>query len=244
MDEEAVQVEGGAVGEAPIVASPGPRVAEAPPASVAHARWAPRPIPLGTVKAAATLAACILATIGMCVGDARARGERIARAPVVVPSVAAEARPMPLLVPKAAPSPTALPCFGCLMGEPPPRSPSKVGGGGRAATPMVHAVGLPTVVGGPLPPEVVSRSVRQNHGRFRLCYEAGLRTRRDLVGRVSVTFVIGRDGTVSTASASTESTLPDQGVVACVTRAFGGLSFPPPETGIATVVYRLAFTVE
>ena len=52
-------------------------------------------------------------------------------------------------------------------------------------------------VNGRLPPEVIQRIVRQNFGRFRLCYENGLRNNPNLQGRVSVRFVIGRDGAVS-----------------------------------------------
>ena len=54
-----------------------------------------------------------------------------------------------------------------------------------------------TQVNGRLPPEVIQRIVRQNFGRFRLCYENGLRNNPNLQGRVSVRFVIGRDGAVS-----------------------------------------------
>ena len=97
------------------------------------------------------------------------------------------------------------------------------------------------VVNGRLPPEVVQRIVRQNFGRLRLCYENGLRTNPSLRGRVAVKFVIDRSGSVSTASDG-GSDLPDTGVVACVVRAFGNLSFPQPEGGIVTVVYPLVFT--
>ena len=54
-----------------------------------------------------------------------------------------------------------------------------------------------TQVNGRLPPEVIQRIVRQNFGRFRLCYENGLRTNPNLQGRVAVKFVIDRDGAVS-----------------------------------------------
>ena len=37
------------------------------------------------------------------------------------------------------------------------------------------------------------------------------------------------------------SELPDQGVVSCVVRGFGNLSFPQPEGGIVTVVYPIIF---
>ena len=97
-----------------------------------------------------------------------------------------------------------------------------------------------TTVSGRLPPEVIQRIVRQNFGRFRLCYENGLRNNPALSGRVTVRFAIGRDGSVGSVS-SGGSDLPDSGVVACVTRAFYGLSFPQPEGGIVTVTYPILF---
>jgi hypothetical protein len=97
-----------------------------------------------------------------------------------------------------------------------------------------------TQVNGRLPPEVIQRIVRQNFGRFRLCYENGLRNNPNLQGRVAVKFVIDRSGAVSTASDG-GSDLPDQGVVGCVVRGFGNLSFPQPEGGIVTVVYPIIF---
>ena len=98
-----------------------------------------------------------------------------------------------------------------------------------------------TTVNGRLPPEVIQRIVRQNFGRFKLCYENGLRTNPNLQGRVAVKFVIDRSGAVSTAQDG-GSDLPDQGVVSCVVRGFGNLSFPQPEGGIVTVVYPISFS--
>jgi hypothetical protein len=97
-----------------------------------------------------------------------------------------------------------------------------------------------TQVSGRLPPEVIQRIVRQNYGRFRMCYEQGLTRNPNLEGRVSVRFVIGRDGAVSNV-ANGGSDLPDSGVVQCVVRAYYGLSFPQPEGGIVTVVYPIMF---
>jgi hypothetical protein len=98
-----------------------------------------------------------------------------------------------------------------------------------------------TEVNGRLPPEVIQRIVRQNYGRFRLCYENGLRNNPNLQGRVSVRFVIGRDGAVSNVS-NGGSDMPDAAVVQCVVRAYYGLSFPQPEGGIVTVVYPIMFS--
>jgi FHA domain-containing protein len=114
----------------------------------------------------------------------------------------------------------------------------RLGRGHRAAPPNVR-MGQ-TNVSGRLPPEVIQRIVRQNFGRFRLCYENGLRNNPNLQGRVSVSFVISRDGTVSQVSGGGD--IPDGGVVSCVVRAFYGLNFPQPEGGIVTVSYPIVFT--
>jgi hypothetical protein len=119
-------------------------------------------------------------------------------------------------------------------------------GGSTGRLQRRHKVKAPSVrigqqtVSGRLPPEVIQRIVRQNYGRFRLCYQDGLRNQPSLQGRVSVSFVIGRDGRVSNVGGSGD--IPDQGVVSCVTRAFYGLSFPQPEGGIVTVRYPILFS--
>jgi tetratricopeptide (TPR) repeat protein len=114
----------------------------------------------------------------------------------------------------------------------------RLGGDHKASPPSVR-MGAMTATG-QLPPEVIQRIVRQNFGRFRLCYENGLRSNPNLQGRVSARFVIGRDGTVSSTN-NGGSDLPDNAVVSCVVRSFSGLSFPQPESGIVTVVYPINF---
>ena len=120
-------------------------------------------------------------------------------------------------------------------------------GNGHGRLGGTHATRVPrvnigsTTVSGRLPPEVIQRIVRQNFGRFRLCYENGLRSSPNLTGRVAVRFVIGRDGAVSNVG-NGGSDLPDSSVVGCVVRAFYGLSFPQPEGGIVTVTYPILFS--
>jgi hypothetical protein len=115
----------------------------------------------------------------------------------------------------------------------------RLGGSHKTRAPKVR-MGA-TSVSGRLPPEVIQRIVRQNYGRFRMCYEQGLTRNPNLEGRVSVRFVIGRDGGVSNV-ANGGSDLADSGVVGCVVSAFYGLSFPQPEGGIVTVVYPIMFS--
>jgi hypothetical protein len=112
--------------------------------------------------------------------------------------------------------------------------------GHTVKSPGLVRIGTATV-NGRLPPEVIQRVVRQNFGRFKLCYESGLRNNPNLQGRVAVRFIIGRDGGVMSTE-SGGSDLPDSGVVSCVTRAFYGLSFPQPENGIVTVSYPIVLS--
>lgn len=115
--------------------------------------------------------------------------------------------------------------------------------GSRPSRPSFRMRAATPTVSGRLPPQVIQRIVRQNHGRFRLCYEKGLGSNPSLSGRVSVRFVIGRNGAVSNV-ANAGATLASSEVVNCVVRAFYGLSFPQPEGGLVTVTYPLAFTPE
>ena len=96
-------------------------------------------------------------------------------------------------------------------------------------------------VSGKLPPEVIQRIVRQNYGRFRLCYENGLRANAKLGGTVTVKLVIDPTGAVKSANDG-GSSLPDAGVVACVVKGFSNLSFPSPASGMVTVTYPIVFT--
>jgi hypothetical protein len=114
-------------------------------------------------------------------------------------------------------------------------------GARRARPPRVYFGNWYGSVLGRLPPEAIQRIVRQNFGRFRACYETGLRQNPALSGRVTVRFVIGRDGAVANV-ADSGSDLPDRQVASCVIRAFYGLSFPQPEDGIVTVVYPLVLS--
>jgi hypothetical protein len=122
-------------------------------------------------------------------------------------------------------------CGGCTGG--------RLGGSHHPTAPTLRA-GTTDILSGRLPAEVIQRIVRQNFGRFRVCYEQGLGRNPNLEGRVSVRFAINRDGAV-TVAANGGSDLPDSGVVECVVRAYYGLSFPAPEGGIVTVVYPIMF---
>jgi hypothetical protein len=114
-------------------------------------------------------------------------------------------------------------------------------GGSPGAKPPQVRMGATTVVG-KLPPEIIQRIVRQNFGRFRLCYENGLRTNPTLEGNVTVRFLIEKTGAVSGVAAVKGTDLADKTVASCVIRAFTALSFPEPEGGGKVMVtYPIKF---
>ena len=131
--------------------------------------------------------------------------------------------------------------------SPGPGGPDDGIGGSRAPRQATHTATAPRVrdsvatISGHVRPEVIQRVVRQNFGRFRFCYEAGLRANPSLEGRVVVRFLIDRTGAVGLAGEA-GSDLADTKVVQCVVRAFADLSFPSPEGGMVTVVYPIVFS--
>jgi hypothetical protein len=116
----------------------------------------------------------------------------------------------------------------------------RLGGMHRTKPPQIRCGGG-NLVSGRLPPEAIQRVVRQNFGRFRFCYEKALDHNPTLSGRVTASFVIGRDGGVSSVQ-NGGSDLADAAAVSCVVRAFYGLSFPQPEGGIVSVTYPIMFS--
>jgi hypothetical protein len=131
-----------------------------------------------------------------------------------------------------------VPCTGLLDGHGTGRAPHPPGHVSRFKGPRYAE---PVVNGGHLPPEIIQRIVRQNDGRYRLCYELGLRGNPNLSGRVTVKFAIDRSGAVAMASDG-GSDLADAEVRSCVIRAFANLSFPAPENGTLFVSYPIVFS--
>ena len=114
----------------------------------------------------------------------------------------------------------------------------RLSGSHRTSPPSVRMGAVRVTGPGTLPPEVIQRIVRQNFGRFRLCYENGLRQNPNLQGRVVTRFVIDRTGGIASVR-NDGSDLPDAGVVNCIVRSFQGFSFPEPERGNVTVVFPI-----
>ncbi len=96
-------------------------------------------------------------------------------------------------------------------------------------------------VSGHLEPVEIQKVVRGNFDRMRACYEKGLAEDPKLEGRVSMRFVIDREGKVP-AAAIGELTLPQCEVARCVRDVFKTLQFPKPEGGIVSVTYPIMFS--
>jgi len=96
----------------------------------------------------------------------------------------------------------------------------------------------PTVQGS-LSMDVIARTIRQNRGGYRYCYERRLNQQKDLAGKIRLQFVIGSDGTVVVARVA-ESTMGDVAVESCLTRRMQQTRFPRPKDG-GTVVVRYPF---
>ncbi len=97
-----------------------------------------------------------------------------------------------------------------------------------------------SIVGRGLAPEAVKAVIRESFGRFRHCYENGLRDCPSLQGRVVVDFVIRPDGTVAKAKDG-GSDIVERSVVQCVVKAFESLRFPAFEGAPIRVIYPVAF---
>ena len=173
-------------------------------------------------------------------------------APIVVadiaPATSASAAPSPQPVAETAPAPAASatedePATGNMWGD--SIGDSAAGDAGTPASahktksPTLRQ--LPTTVNGKLPPEVIQRIVRQNFGRFRLCYENGLRTNPKLGGRITAKFTITSSGAVGK-TADAGSDLPDKSVIACVVKGYANMSFPQPTSGEVIVTYGILFS--
>ena len=107
-----------------------------------------------------------------------------------------------------------------------------------AASAPVMRMGA-TSVSGRLPPPVIQGVVREHRSEIQACYDKGNAYTPGLRGRVVVRFVVGRDGELEVRDGGSD--LPSAWVVDCIMKVFYGMEFPPPDGGIATVVYPIMF---
>lgn len=127
----------------------------------------------------------------------------------------------------------ATPDSRCLLAQAPPPAPASTAASSGGAEPGVT---------GTLGTGEIQKVIRKALGGVRSCYELGLRRSPTLQGTVTVRMVIGRDGSVTSASVAS-TTLGDGETEECIVRRLEKLQFPAPQGGEPVVVsYPFAFT--
>jgi hypothetical protein len=104
----------------------------------------------------------------------------------------------------------------------------------------VHLRMTSAQVSGPLSKKTLDGTMHQNFGRFRLCYQNGLRANPGLQGIISTRFTIDADGSVSGVADDTTTTISDSSVVACIERGIVNIHFTE-SAAASNVTYAIAF---
>lgn len=97
-----------------------------------------------------------------------------------------------------------------------------------------HGVGQAQDTGG-LDRDVIDAIIRRRQDRIRLCYERQLNFNAKLAGKISLRFVIGKEGTI-TSSKIIEDTMKNANVNSCVLAEVKSWTFPKPKGGYAVSV--------
>jgi hypothetical protein len=118
--------------------------------------------------------------------------------------------------------------WGLILPSTAPSAPAATPPAGQAPSKPQIREGAVTVVG-PLAKDAVKQGFRGALDAVEGCYQAGLRTNPNLIGQVSVGFVIGTKGGIA-ALKNSGSDLPDMGVIACILRSFVKAKFPAAAT--------------
>lgn len=128
----------------------------------------------------------------------------------------------------------AAPAGGMASTSVPGEAPAKIPAGGG------EVVAGATVVMGSMSKDIIRRVVRTHMPEIRSCYETRLQLNPKLAGKVTLSFVIGTQGTVQSVKVQS-STLPDEVVGQCLTKAVKRWKFPRPDGGIVKVNYPFVF---
>ena len=100
--------------------------------------------------------------------------------------------------------------------------------------------GIPTVMGS-MDKALIDEVVKRNMNQIRYCYTREVSKHPNLGGKVTVKFVIGKDGTVASATTKA-STVGSAAVDSCINGRFMRFQFPEPKGGgIVIVSYPFIF---
>ncbi len=121
--------------------------------------------------------------------------------------------------------------------EEPPAPTTGLGGLGLKGTAKE-----PTVGSGSLEPSQIRSVIQRNLSKIRFCYETQLAKAPQLEGKIVVSFTIGQNGNVTSATDASEAAFPEKKVTQCVLMRFRQLEFPKPlGGGVVNVKYPLVF---
>ena len=111
-----------------------------------------------------------------------------------------------------------------------------LGGGG------LGAIGGDPIIDGALDKSLIDAVIKRNINQIRYCYQRELTKNPTLGGKITVKFVISKDGSVSTATTKA-STMGSPAVEGCINGRFMRFQFPEPKDGgIVNVSYPFIFS--
>ena len=115
------------------------------------------------------------------------------------------------------------------------------GGGFKKAPSNLATGGAQAVVMGAIDRSVVDAYIKRNLTKIKHCYEKELAKNPNLFGRITITFIISGNGSVSTSKVN-RTTMNSEPVENCVASAIKQIKFPPLKGGgIATINYPFVF---
>ncbi len=118
------------------------------------------------------------------------------------------------------------------------------GGGnfGAKGSGGIGRIGGDPIILGALDKSLIDRVIKRHMNQIRYCYQRELTKNPNLGGKITVKFVIAKDGTVSKASTK-KSTMGNSAVESCINRRFHRFRFPEPKGGgIVIVSYPFIFS--
>jgi outer membrane biosynthesis protein TonB len=106
----------------------------------------------------------------------------------------------------------------------------------------IGRIGGDPIIMGALDKSLIDRVIKRHMNQIKYCYQKQLTKNPNLAGKVTVKFVISRDGSVSKASTK-KSTMGNSAVESCINRRFHRFKFPEPKGGgIVIVSYPFIFS--
>ena len=112
---------------------------------------------------------------------------------------------------------------------------------GKKRKGAIGKIGGAPIVLGALDKSLIEKVIKKNINQIRYCYSRELNKNPNLAGKISIKFVISKDGTVAKASVK-KSSMGNKKVEGCIAGRFKRFKFPKPKgNGIVLVTYPFVF---